>query len=289
MKLSPFDYHAPETVDEALALMANLGDEARPLAGGQSLLPMMALRSIAPAVLIDLNRLSELTRIERDGAVMRVGAMVRERTAERSDALTTTVPLLARALPFVGYQAIRTRGTIGGSLAHCDPTSELPAVAVATGATMTAWSEARGKRQLTADEFFVSRQTNGLEADEILTHITFPIAQDGTGVAFEKLARRRGAMVGVASLLHAMSGVIDHARVVLTGVADVPFRCQESERVLLGAPLDGASFAQAAIAAQESLEPPSDMHGSSAYRRHIAGVLIRRSLQNVSAEIGTDA
>jgi carbon-monoxide dehydrogenase medium subunit len=288
LKPAPFEYHAPDTVDEALALLAERGDEARPLAGGQSLVPMMNFRLARPSVLIDLNRLDDLARIEADGGDIRVGAMVRERAAERSKEVATHIPLLARALPLVGHEAIRTRGTIGGSLAHCDPASELPAVAVATGATVTARSQGGGQRQVAAEDFFVSHFTTALGDDELLTHVAFPMITEGTGVAFEEMARRHGdfAIVGVASVLHRTGDTIDHARVVLTGVAEVPFRAVAAEEVLVGARPDDATFRAAAEAAQPHLNPPSDLHGTAAYRRHVAGVLIRRSLEKAAAEMG---
>lgn len=273
MKLSQFEYLVPETAEEALALRAEYTDSARPLAGGQSLIPMMAFRLASPAALIDLNRVIEWTEIESTGNSVRVGAMVRERAAERSETLTAAVPLLSQALPFIGHEAIRTRGTMGGSLAHGDPASELPAVAVAVGATMTAQSLDRGVRELTAEEFFVTHYTNGMEDDELLTHVTFPVTPPGTGVAFEEMARRHGdfAMVGVATMLHVTDGKIDHARIVLTGVADTPFRSRAAEGVLIGTAPDAAAFEAAASATQGEIDPPSDLHGTTAYRRHVAG------------------
>ncbi|MBV9593838.1 MAG: FAD binding domain-containing protein [Actinobacteria bacterium] len=286
MKLSPFDYLVPDSVDAAIEMLAQYGEDGRLLAGGQSLLPMMAFRLAAPATLIDLNRLTELTHISAESDAIRVGAMVRERAAERSGALLTGVPLLARALPLIGHEAIRTRGTIGGSLSHCDPASELPAVAVAVAATMTARSQARGERVIAAEDFFVTHYTNALEADELLTHVAFPLTDPGTGVAFEEMARRHGdfGMVGVAILLHIAVGTIDHARVVLTGVADGPFRSEAAEHVLIGADPGSDCFAAAANAAREAIDPPSDLHASAAYRREVAGILVRRGLEHALAD-----
>ena len=162
LKPPPFEYRSPESLDEALAVMTEYGDEARPLAGGQSLVPLMAFRLARPSVLVDLNYLDSLTSLEFDDDQVRVGAMVREKTAERSEALAEQVPLLARALPFIGHEAIRSRGTIGGSLAHADPAAELPAVAVATGAELVAVSASRGARTVPAAEFFVTHFTTAL-------------------------------------------------------------------------------------------------------------------------------
>ncbi len=270
--------------------MAEYGDEARPLAGGQSLVPLMAFRLARPAVLIDLNQLEDLASLDFDNQYVNVGAMVREKAAERSDTLARQVPLLARALPFIGHEAIRTRGTIGGSLAHADPAAELPAVAVATEALVVAASEKGGQRTVPAEEFFVTHFTTALAADELITRVQFPPAAEGTGVAFHEVARRHGdfAMVGVAAMLHVADGIIDRARLVLTGMADKPVRASAAETVLVGGALDPASFKEAAAVAAADLDPPSDLHGSAAYRRHVATVLVGRSLEQAAAEIGED-
>lgn len=267
--------------------MAEYGDEARPLAGGQSLVPLMAFRLARPAVLVDLNQLDQLTSIEVEDHHVNVGAMVREKAAERSDTLTRQVPLLARALPFIGHEAIRTRGTIGGSLAHADPAAELPAVAVATGAHVVAASEQRGRRAVPAEDFFITHFTTALDPDELVTQVQFPAAPDGTGVAFQEVARRHGdfAMVGVAVSLHVAAGVVDQARVVLTGMADKPVRALAAETALVGNPPTPASFEAAAALAAADLDPPSDLHGSAAYRRHVATVLVGRSLEQAAAGI----
>jgi carbon-monoxide dehydrogenase medium subunit len=287
LKPPPFEYRLPDSLEEALSIMAEYGDEARPLAGGQSLVPLMAFRLARPAVLVDLNQLDELTSVDLDDHHVNVGAMVREKSAERSDTLTRQVPLLARALPFIGHEAIRTRGTIGGSISHADPAAELPAVAVATGAQVVAASQKRGRRSVPAEEFFVTHFTTALEPDELVTQVQFPTDPDGTGVAFQEVARRHGdfAMVGVAATLHVADGIIDRARIVLTGMADKPVRALAAEAVLVGNPPVPASFAEAAAVSAGDLDPPSDLHGSAAYRRHVAGVLVGRSLEQAAAEI----
>ena len=236
LKPPPFEYRLPDSVDEALSLLAEHGDEARPLAGGQSLVPLMAFRLARPSLVIDLNGLGDLASLEFVDGSVHVGAMVREKAAERSDPLAQAVPLLACALPFIGHEAIRTRGTIGGSLSHADPAAELPAVAVATGAEVIATSARGGVRALPAEEFFVSHFTTALAADELVTQVRFPVAQEGTGVAFLEVARRHGdfAMVGVATTLHLAGGNIDQVRVVLTGMSDVPVRAVAAEAVLVG-------------------------------------------------------
>jgi carbon-monoxide dehydrogenase medium subunit len=288
LKPSPFEYRLPDSVDEALSLMAEYGDEARPLAGGQSLVPLMTFRLAQPAVLVDLNGLGELTSVHLEDGQVRVGAMVRERAAERSEVVARSVPLLAQALPWIGHEAIRSRGTIGGSLSHADPAAELPAVAVATGAQLVAQSAQRGQRTLSAEKFFVSHFTTALEPDELVTGVLFPAARPGTGTAFEEVARRHGdfAMVGVAASIHVEEGIIDEARLVLTGMADTPVRATRAETVLTGAAPSEASFAEAAEVAAHDLDPHSDLHASAAYRRFLAGTLIRRSLERAAGEIG---
>jgi CO/xanthine dehydrogenase FAD-binding subunit len=288
LKPPPFEYRLPDSLEEALSIMAEYGDEARPLAGGQSLVPLMAFRLARPAVLVDLNNLDDLASIDLDNHHVNVGAMVREKAAERSDTLSRQVPLLARALPFIGHEAIRTRGTIGGSLAHADPAAELPAVAVATGAHIVAASEKRGQRALAAEDFFITHFTTALEPDELVTQVQFPAASEDTGVAFQEVARRHGdfAMVGVAATLHVADGIIDQARIVLTGMADKPVRARAAETTLVGSSPTPALFEAAAAVAAGDLDPPSDLHGSTAYRRHVATVLVGRSLQQAAAEIG---
>jgi aerobic carbon-monoxide dehydrogenase medium subunit len=252
---------------------------------------MMAFRLARPSVLVDLNQLQELSSIQANNGTIHVGAMVRERAAERSALVDSSVPLLAQALPLIGHEAIRNRGTIGGSLAHSDPASELPAVAVATGAQLEATSAGRGERLIPAEEFFVTHFTTALEADELLTGVRFPAAARGTGVAFEEMARRHGdfAIVGVAVLLHGADGLIDDARIALTGMGDTPVRVPAAESVLVGTAPGPEVFEAASVAAMKDLDPPSDLHGSASYRRHVTGVLIRRALERASREIGASA
>jgi carbon-monoxide dehydrogenase medium subunit len=290
LKPAPFRYHAPATVEEALELLAEHGDEARPLAGGQSLVPMMAFRLARPSVLIDLNRIGELSGIRVGDSTIGFGAMVRERTAERSSDVGEKLPLLARALPLIGHEAIRTRGTIGGSLAHADPAGELPAVAVASQAEMVVRAARRPGRVVAAEDFFAGHFTTVLQADELLAEVRFPRPAPGSGAAFEEMARRHGdfAIVGVAALLHASDGSIDHARVVLTGMGATPVRAAGAESVLVGASPADDVFEAAADAAIKDLDPPSDLHASAAYRRHVAGTLIRRALAQAAQQISAD-
>jgi carbon-monoxide dehydrogenase medium subunit len=288
VKPPPFEYHAPGSLDESLALLAEHGDDAKVLAGGQSLVPLMSLRLAHPAVIIDLNGVSELTPLrEADGGVS-VGAMVRERGAERSELVASRIPLLAAALPHIGHAAIRSRGTVGGSLAHADPAAELPAVAAALDATLVARSQARGERTIPASEFFLGYFTSALEPDEILTEVRWPSALAGTGATVEEACRRHGdfAMIGVAVSLRVDSGSVAEARIALLGAADTPVRATAAEAAITGAKAGDEAWRAAADEALRGLQPPSDLHASSAYRKHVGAVLVRRALEKAARQTG---
>jgi carbon-monoxide dehydrogenase medium subunit len=281
VKPPPFDYSAPTTLDEALALLQELGEDARPLAGGQSLVPLLSLRLARPSHLVDLAGISELACIVVEGDQLVIGAMVRERSAERHDDVRRLAPLLAQALPLIGHPAIRSRGTIGGSLAHADPAAELPAVALLLDAELVAQSRDRGKRTIKAADFFTAFFTTALDPDEILTEVRIQRPPRGTGSAIEEVARRHGdfAMVGATAMVRLEDGKIANARVALTGVSSVPVRATEAETILNGAEPTEEAFGTAAEEAARSLSPPADLHGSSSYRRHLAAVLMRRVLK----------
>ena len=280
MKLPDFSYEAPATVAEAIALLAQYQDEASLLAGGQSLIPLLALRLARPAVLVDINGLDELSGVSvMDGQVV-VGAMTREYMAEESETVVANLPLLASALPLIGHEAIRSRGTIGGSLAHADPAAELPAVARALDAEFVVRSQS-GERVIPAAEWFVGYLTTARRPDEIIVEVRFPVAEPGTGVAFQEVARRHGdfAMVGLATSLTLADGAITDARLAFSGVADIPVRAPEAESLLVGQQPTPELFAEAARRAAAPLDPPSDLHGSSDYRKQVAAALVRRGLQ----------
>jgi aerobic carbon-monoxide dehydrogenase medium subunit len=280
MKLPDFSYEAPATVAEATALLAEHQDEASLLAGGQSLIPLMALRLARPAVLVDINGLDELSGVSvRDGQVM-VGAMTRQYVAEESETVAATLPLLASALPLIGHEAIRSRGTVGGSMAHADPAAELPAVARALDAEFVVRSQS-GERVIPAAEWFEGYLTTARRSDEILVEVRFPVAEPGTGVAFLEIARRHGdfAMVGLAASLTLAGGTITDARLAFSGVADVPVRAAAAESLLAGQQPSAELFGEAARRAAAALDPPADLHGSSEYRKKVAATLVRRGLQ----------
>jgi carbon-monoxide dehydrogenase medium subunit len=282
MKLPPFEYHAPATVEETLALLAEHGDDAKVLAGGQSVVPLLALRLARPEVLVDINGVDELaTMNDADG--VRIGAIVRERAVEQSSAALTANPLLTKALHFIGHPAIRNRGTIGGSIAHADPA----AVLVALDGDVEATS-ARGVRTVSASDLFRGFLTTALEPDELLTSVRFPRLLPGTGWSFQEYSRRSGdfAMAGVACALRVDAGVITESRIALSGVADTPVRVTEGEAALVGhAPSENAWKAAAADGVA-GLEPPSDIHASASYRRQLAAVLIQRALRE--AHVSTE-
>ncbi len=275
MKPPPFLYEAPHSLAEAVAALSEHGEDAKVLAGGQSLIPLLSMRLARPSALIDLNGVVELASIELNGATT-IGSMTRHRAVERSADVTRLVPLLAAAVPHIGHAAIRTRGTIGGSLAHADPAAELPAVALALDATFRAVS-VRGPREIAAVDFFDGYFTTALAPDEILTSIVFPNAEPGTGVSLQEMARRHGdfAMVAAAASV-APSGDV---RIALINVSDRPVRAIDAEAAMRS----GASIEEVAAVAVRDLDPPSDLHASPAYRRKVAAVLVRRALTEASA------
>ena len=284
MKAPPFSYHAPSSLDEALALLDQHGDDAKVLAGGQSLVPLLALRLAHPEVLVDLNGVSELTSIAPHNGGVAVGAMARERAAERSELISSQVPLLAEALPMIGHLAIRNRGTIGGSLAHADPAAELPAVAQALDAELVATSKARGARTIPATDFFQGYFTTVLEPDEILTEVRFPALADGSGTCFVEVSRRHGdfAMVGVGASLTVKDGRISKAAVALMGMAEAAVRARGAEDALVGEVPGTELFLDAGSEATRDLSPVSDLHASAEYRRRVGAVCVRRALEQAA-------
>ncbi len=291
MKLPYVEYQAPATIAEAVGLLAEHQDEASVLAGGQSLIPLLALRLARPAVLIDINGLGELSGVSVTDGWVAVGAMTREYAAEESETVAGTVPLLAAALPFIGHEAIRNRGTIGGSLAHADPAAELPAVARALDAELVVRSRA-GDRVVPAAEWFEGYLATSRRPDEILVQVRFPAAVPGTGVAFQEVARRHGdfAIVGLAASLTLADGTISDARLAFAGVADVPVRAADAEDLLIGERPSAELFEEAARRATAGIDPPADLNGSPEYRTKVAATLVRRGLRAAadSATRGSD-
>jgi carbon-monoxide dehydrogenase medium subunit len=273
VKLPYVEYEAPATVAEAVHLLGEHQDEASVLAGGQSLIPLLALRLARPAVLIDINGLGELSGVSVTDGWTAIGAMTREYVAEESEMVAGSVPLLAAALPLIGHEAIRSRGTIGGSLAHADPAAELPAVARALDAEFVVRSR--------SGDWFEGYLATARRPDEILVEVRFAAAGPGTGVAFQEVARRHGdfAIVGLAVSLTLADGAVSDARLAFSGVADVPVRAVGAEDLLVGESPSPELFEEAARRATAGIDPPADLHGSSEYRKKVAAALVRRGLQ----------
>jgi carbon-monoxide dehydrogenase medium subunit len=286
--MPPFRYHRPAGTAEALDLLAQYGSEAKPLAGGQSLLPLMALRLSRPAHLLDIGGVAELAALDRsDGGGLSIGAATRHSAVEMSPVVVREAPLLAAAMPYIGHRAIRNRGTIGGSLAHADPAAELPAVALSAGAEVVA-RRAGGERTIPAEALFAGYLTTVLDDDELLTAVRFPAWPPRTGWSVQEVARRHGdfALVGLAAVLGIdAQGRIDRAALSFFGVAATPVRVADAEALLIGQEPGPAAFAEAADAAGKLLDPPDDLHATAAYRSHTAGVLVRRALTEAAGRI----
>jgi carbon-monoxide dehydrogenase medium subunit len=292
MKPAPFEYHRPRSRAEALDLLADHGN-AKPLAGGQSLIPAMNFRLAMPEVLIDLNALPDFSYIRTHDGALQIGAMARHRAVERSDDVRRLAPLLHEAMPFIAHAAIRTRGTIGGSLAHADPAAELPAVMLALDATIRL-ERREGVRDVPAGEFFTGLFSTALEAGEIVSEVRIPVTPSpGTGStsAFLEFSRRRGdfALAGVAARLDVDGrGVCTKARIALFGVGDRPTLAASGARVLEGQiPTAESIRAAADAAARDDIDPTSDIHATSKYRRHLAAVLTRRALDRAVSQMKT--
>lgn len=284
MKPPLFDYHDPESLEEALDLLGRYGGEAKILAGGQSLMPLLNFRLSRPAALVDINRIRPLAYIREEDGQLRLGAMTRQRAIEFSPLVRERLPLLAEATALVGHLPIRTRGTIGGSLAHADPSAEYPAVATALDAEMVI--RARGReRILRPGEFFQTYLTTGLAPDEMLVEVRLPAAPPASGWAFEEFSRRHGdfAIVGIAAQLVADGGRCRAARLAAAGAGPKPVRLRAAEEILERDGLNERSIEAAARRAAELVEPDADIHASREYRRHLTRVLTRRAISRAVA------
>ena len=278
MKPAPFEYHAPETVDEVCALLAEHGDDAKVLAGGQSLVPMLALRLTRFEHLVDINRVAELSGFARENGTLVVRAGTRQRVMERDRAIAEAAPLLARATPLIGHFQIRNRGTVGGSLAHADSASEYPAVAVALGAELELARRGGERRRVSADDFFVGTWTTAARDDELLVAARFPVWPQASGFAIEEVARRHGdfALAGVACAITA-----GRAGIALFGVGSTPVRARAAEEAWLS----GARSADVADAALHEIDPPTDVHASASTRARIARHLVERAVGRAEEDL----
>jgi carbon-monoxide dehydrogenase medium subunit len=281
VKPAPFEYFSPRTLDDALSLLAQYGGDAKPLAGGQSLIPAMNFRLATPAVLVDLNAIDGLSGMTEQDGVLRIGGMTRQRVLERSGVVARHAPLVAAAMPFVAHAAIRTRGTLGGSLAHADPAAELPAVMLAVDAQFTL-QRREGSRVVSAADFFIGLFTTALEPGELLVGVDIPGMPPKSGVAFQEISRRHGdfALAGAAAVVALDdAGRCTRARVALFSLSDRPVLADHAASALIGhAPSPASIRAAAEAAAEHDIDPTSDLHASSAYRRQLAAVLTRRVL-----------
>ncbi len=293
MKPPPFEYVAPRTLDEALDVLAERGFDAKILAGGQSLVPILNFRLAAPAVLVDVNRIPGLDSVrETDAGGVAIGALVRQRRLERDPAVARRAPLVAETAPFIAHPQIRNRGTVGGSLAHADPAAELPAVALATRATFRV-RKRDGERRVAAKDFYVSLMTTDLAPEEMLVEAELPPMPPRTGWAFKEFARRHGdyALAGVAALVSLDDGgACREARLVFLSAGDVPMEAAAAGALLAGEEISEKSIAEAAaLAAEKEIEPSGDIHASADYKRHLAAVLARRALREAAERARTVA
>jgi carbon-monoxide dehydrogenase medium subunit len=279
VKPAPFEYHAPETTSDVVGLLAEHGDEAKPLAGGQSLVPMLALRLTRFGHLVDLNRVPELAGVERRNGTVVVGAMTRQAALETSDD-ATAVPLLMKATPFIGHFQIRNRGTVGGSIAHADPAAELPAVALALDAQLEI-SSSSGTRLEPASEFFVGTWTTSVQSEELLTAVHFPVWSGRAGFAVDEVSRRLGdfALVGVTCGVELDDGGrVARAAIALLGMGSTPLRAPVAESALVGTTPSASDVGEIAELAVRDLDPPEDIHASSLYRRSVGAHVVARAL-----------
>jgi len=284
MKLPPLEYVCPTSLSEAVALLASRDGDAKAIAGGQSLMPMLAFRIAAPTLLVDLRKLPNMREIKIGADGVRLGAMVRWRDIDKDARLASAHPLLKAAVAHVAHYQIRNRGTIGGSIAHADPAAEIPGIVVACDAEIAVTGKS-GSRVIAAADFFQGVMTTDLRPDEIITEIRFPAWPARRRWGFQEFARRRGdfAMAGAALFYDEdAAGSVINAHVGIIGVGDRPRRLPQVEAVLNGRAIDEATIARAAEATSSSVEAQEDIHASAAYRRALAGIMVERALLSAS-------
>lgn len=288
MKPASFVYHAPESLAEVTALLAEHGSDARCMAGGQSLIPLMNLRMSRPEVIIDLNRCGELAFIQRTGDWVGYGAMVRQRTAEQSETTLACCPLISKALAHAGPIAVRNRATVGGTLAHADRSAELPGVAIALDAVFELAS-AEGMREVSAKKFYIDDLTTAIEPTEFLRAVRFPIVSAKAYTEFFDIGvRREGvAVIGLAAqILLGEGAIVEDARLAVTGVESVPVRLSGVEKLLVGNKLESALVVDAADLSCAIVQPLDDPFVRARYRRHVAGALVKRALEGALSARG---
>ena len=284
MKPAKFEYHTPASVDEALAIMGRYDGEARVLAGGQSLVPLMNFRLATPRAIVDLNRIAELAYVGEDGDIVRIGSMTRQRRLEFEPLVAAKLPLLREALRWVGHLPTRSRGTIGGSIAHADPSAEIPMVLQALEGEIVARGS-QGERRIAAQDLFHAALTTSLAPLEIITEVRLPAMPAQAGYAVEEFARRKGdfAIAAVAVTLVRDGERCTKARLATAGVGPIPIRLRDAEAVLEQKGLSEDAITEAADKAAAEVDPVSDLNGSAEYRRHLTGVLTSRAVAKAIA------
>lgn len=289
MKPAAFDYVVAESADAAVAALAAAGGEAKILAGGQSLVPMLNFRLLRPAILVDINRIPGLAFIKARADHIAIGALTRHYRLETSPVIAEQLPIVAEAMRHVAHLAIRNRGTIGGSLSHADPAAELPMLALLLNATLHVASPA-GSRTVAARDFFLGPLTVDLAADEMVTRITIPKLPPATGWGFAEVARRSGdfALAAVAATVTLTDGLIREARIAMTGIDETAKRASQAEALLTGRKLTPDLIDAAIAAVRSEVHPPTDLHASSDYRRHLVGVLAGRALADAWRRAGLE-
>jgi len=288
VKPASFDYFRAEKIDDALmALAAN--SESQVLAGGQSLIAMMNLRLAKPGSLIDINRLTDLDYIRPEGDELAIGALTRHTTAATSTVIAEFCPLMTAAYDHIAHRAVRNRGSVGGNLCHADPSSENPAVAIASGATLVLKS-AEGERRVAAEDFFLGLYETAAQQNELLTEIRIPKAPAHQGWSFQETSTRKGdfALVGIAATLDCPNGTCTDARIVAVGVGERAMRLDAAEAAITGAAMNDTGLTAAALAARDSVDPPSDFHADSEFRRDLVFSLTKRALSEAHGRCGKE-
>ncbi|MGB3488742.1 MAG: xanthine dehydrogenase family protein subunit M [Xanthobacteraceae bacterium] len=279
MKPPPFDYFAADCIEAAIQALADAGGDGKIIAGGQSLMPMLNFRLLRPSILIDINRIPDLAYVRDDGDEIRIGPLTRHRVLETSDLIAKQFPVLHEAMGYVAHLAIRNRGTIGGSLSHADPAAELPMMSLLLDARLEVQSNA-GRRTIEARDFFLGALTTALEDGDMLVEVRLPKLQEGTGWAFEEVARRSGdfALASVAVITGSDGDRVSDIRIGMMGVGETPMRATEAENILIGQRYSEAVVAAAVDAIRAAVEPNTDLHASADYRRHLVGILAQQAL-----------
>lgn len=279
MKPPPFDYYAADCIEAAVQALADAGGDGKIIAGGQSLMPMLNFRLLRPSILIDINRIPDLSYVRDDGDEIRIGPLTRHRILETSDVIAKQFPVLHEAMGYVAHLAIRNRGTIGGSLSHADPAAELPMMSLLLDARLEVQSPS-GRRTIEARDFFLGALTTALEDGDMLVEVRLPKLPEGAGWAFKEVARRSGdfALASVAVIMKSDGDTISELRIGMMGVGETPMRATAAENILMGQRYSEAAVVAAVDAIRAAVEPNTDLHASSDYRRHLVGILAQQAL-----------